>query len=312
MGQKGNQVNPRIIAVVAVVVLVLLSAMGCMGCTRVGPGHVGIVVNLSGDQRGVKDLPVTTGWVFYNPVTQEVFEYACFMQTAKWEDNERVSFASAEGMQITADMNLSYLLDCQKAPAFYVEFRSDNLEAFTHGFLRNVARDVFNDLGGKHPLEDIYGGKKEEFVSEVKARVQERVAKYGIRIEQFGFIGALKIPDNVTAALNAKIQATQDAIKVENELRSSRAEAQKKVATAEGEKQAAILAAEGTKQAAILEAEGQAEANRRINASLSPGVLEWQRIQVMKQWDGSVPQVQTGSGSGTFFQLPMPSAKGKS
>lgn len=70
-----------------VVVLAVLSSALTSGCTRIGPGHVGIEVDMAGSQRGVQDFALKTGWVFYNPVGTSVMEYPTFVQTAKWTKN---------------------------------------------------------------------------------------------------------------------------------------------------------------------------------------------------------------------------------
>jgi len=56
-------------------------------------------------------------------------------------------------MVINGDISLSYQLTAEKVPAFYVKFRSDDLKAFTYGFLHNVARDAFNEIGQRFPLK---------------------------------------------------------------------------------------------------------------------------------------------------------------
>jgi regulator of protease activity HflC (stomatin/prohibitin superfamily) len=182
-------------------------------------------------------------------------------------------------------MSLSYQLKPESVPTFYVKFRSDDLDSFTHGFLRNVARDAFNEVGPMYPLEQIYGEKKEELLIKVRAKVNDQVGAFGIQIEQFGFIGAPRLPDLVVDALNAKITATQKAIQVENELRQAEAEAKKAVAKAEGE----------------------AKANQALTASITPALLEWRRLQIsqnaIERWNGILPQYN-GGGTIPFIQLP--------
>jgi hypothetical protein len=129
-----------------------LAALLAVGCsTRIEPGHVGIVVNYSGTDRGVDSYPIRTGRVWYNPYSERVIEYPVFVQTAKWTAStaegkavdESVTFTNRDGMQFAADISLSYHLVSETVPAFYVKFRSEDLEGFTHNFLRNVARDKF-------------------------------------------------------------------------------------------------------------------------------------------------------------------------
>lgn len=287
-------------------VALLLLLSGCAGCTVVSPGYVGIKVNMVGSDRGVQDIPVVTGWVFNNPLTQQVYEYPTFVQTAQWTKdpnegspiNEEVSFNSKEGLIITADISLSYQIEASKVPNFYVKFRNDDLRLFTHGFLRNIARDSFNEVAGTYVVEEIYGPKKEEFVTKVRERINHQVADIGVILQQFGFIGAPRPPQNVIDAINSKIAATQNAMRAENELRQTQAEAQKFVAKAEGEARATIA-----------RAEGEAKANLALAQSITRPLLEWRQLQITEQavarWDGRRPTVE-GSGGGLLLQIPLP------
>jgi regulator of protease activity HflC (stomatin/prohibitin superfamily) len=274
--------------------IILLTLAVCfMGCTRIEPGHVGIKVVYGGGDRGVQDFPLVTGWVFYMPGFSTVYEYPTFVQTAIWTaslhegapTNEEISFNTKEGLVVSGDISLAYQLVPDSVPKFYVKFRSDKLKTFTHGFLRNIARDAFNEVGSKYVVEDIYGAKKENFLKEVKNSVNQQVAPYGVTIEQFGFVGALRIPAAVKGALDAKIQATQDAIKAENQVRQAKAEAQKVIATAEG----------------------AARANALLNRSITPTLIEWERLQIarltIEKWNGQRPTYE-GVGANLMFAVP--------
>lgn len=274
-----------------VVVTLAFTLFGC-GCSRIDPGYVGVKVNLYGSDKGVSDMPLVTGMVWYNPITTKVFEYPTFVQTAIWTASkhegrpidESLTFNSKEGLVINVDVSLSFQIESVKVPAFYVKFRSDDLNIFTHGFLRNVARDAFNEVGAKMAIEDIYGEKKENLIKEVKERINKETSQFGVTLQQFGFIGAPRLPKQVVDALNAKIEATQTAIKVENEVRQAKAEAQK----------------------AIAKAEGEAKANQILTQSITPQLIQWRSLQITQdavaRWDGKRPTVE-GSGSGLLLQI---------
>jgi regulator of protease activity HflC (stomatin/prohibitin superfamily) len=275
--------------------ILLMAATLGSGCTRVNVGHVGIEVHYAGSDRGADSYPRRTGWVFYNPIGTSVLEYPTYVQTAIWTanphegdhpgaaDNEELCFNSREGLVICGDISLSYQLNAEKVPHFYVKFRSDDLNAFTHGFLRNVARDAFNEIAAAYPVEDLYGSKKEEFLVKVKARINSQVQPIGVEIQQFGFIGPPRLPKPVVDALNAKIAATQNAIRVENELRTAEAEAKKQVAKAEGE----------------------ARANQALTQSLTPELLAWRQLEILQQkWNGAFP-LYVGGGSGASSPIPL-------
>lgn len=269
----------------------IIAAVLAAGCTRVGPGYVGVKVSMAGDDKGVGSVPSTTGWTFYNPFLSSVYEYPTFNQTTQWtkstEDdgvNEEITFNNADQMLIGVDVNVSYSLDPSKIPAFYVKFRSDDLRNFTHGYLRNEARDQFVAHAGKYKIDQIMGDNA-TFVDEVKASLQKRVAIYGVNIDQFGIIGAPRPPQVVVDAINAKVHATQLAIQKQNELVQAQADAAKVVAAAEGQAQARLKTAEA-----------EATANRKIAESITPTLVEYQRTQ---KWNGALPQV-TGGGAALF------------
>jgi regulator of protease activity HflC (stomatin/prohibitin superfamily) len=270
-------------------------------CTkRIDPGFAGIEVDLYGGNKGVQSYSLRTGMVFYNPLTTMIVTYPVFVQTAIWTRsveegkaaNEEITFNSKEGLVITGDVNLSYQLDEKMVPEFYVKFRQDNLDHFTHGIMRNLTRDAFNEEAVNFSVEELYGVKKEEFLNNVKARVNNNISVYGIKIEQFGFVGALRIPENVINALNAKIEATQNAIKAENVLRQTEAEAQQQ----------------------ITRAKGASEANRLLTSSISQQLIEWRRLEInekaLAKWNGAVPEVMSGTtGNNMILQLPGLSGK---
>jgi regulator of protease activity HflC (stomatin/prohibitin superfamily) len=279
--QTRSKLPLRFLLAVVVCFALLLSTVGC---TRIGPGYVGIKVSNAGDSKGVQDYALTTGWVFYMPTATTVFEYPTFMQNAKWEGPEAIQFNSQEGMLVSVGMSIGYQLLAPKVPAFYVKFRNDNLEDFTHGYLRNIARDAFNEIAPNYHVDELYGPKKEEFLAKVKERINTKVQDLGVIVDQFGVLGAMQLPANVVAALNAKITATQDALRIENELRSAEAEAKKKIANAEGE----------------------ARSNAILTSSLNDKLLEWKRMELqyhtIMRWNGTLPQV-TG-GQMPLLQLP--------
>lgn len=290
----------RHVAALCLTFLAISCATGCGGCKVVPPGYVGIRVNYYGSNKGVSDFPAVTGMQVYNPFTTAILEYPTYVQTAVWTKavnegspaNEEISFNTSEGLIITADISLSYQLEATKVPDFYVKFRSDDLRTFTHGFLHNVARDAFNETGSKYTAEQVYGEHKEALLQEVRGRVNAAVSPFGVELQQLGFIGAPRLPEQVVTALNAKITANQNAARVQNELAVAQAEAAKVVATSKGAADAMRVAAQG-----------QADANALVSKSLTPELIEWNAIQ---RWNGVMPQVSNGTTPTVLFSPRQP------
>lgn len=287
----------------ALLLLLGLSALGSSACTTIQPGHVGITVNSYGKNRGVEDYPAVTGFVTYNPFSTDVIEYPVFVQNVSWTKdaaeghptNEEISFNTGDQMVVYADIALAYQLDQVKAPAFYVKFRADDIDKWTHGFLRNLTRNKFDEVAGKYKIEAIMGDNA-PFLKEVHDAVQKELDPYGVKLDQLGFIGSPRPPQAVIDSINGKVKATQDAIRVENEVRQTKAQAEKNVAQAEGEAAAAIA-----------KANGEAKANAIVNSSISPNLLEWRRLDISNlatsRWNGALPTYS--GGTMPFLQLPV-------
>ena len=192
-------------------------------CTTVPPGYSGIKVNQWGSDKGVSSYPIVTGVVIYNPLTETVMTYPNFVQTASWnqKNGEEMTFNSKDGLQFSADVSFSYQVSREKTPDFYVKFRKDNLDEFTHGYLRNVARDVVNEVFVGYSDDQIIGPGKEEILAKCKERLNKELNPIGVSITQFGFLGAIRPPASLQNSLVAKQQAIQVAIQAENELRIS-------------------------------------------------------------------------------------------
>ncbi|WP_263366955.1 SPFH domain-containing protein [Edaphobacter bradus] len=289
----------------------VVALIGCMiffnyiaTITRIGAGYVGVEVVLSGSQRGPSEIPIRTGWVFYSPLRSQIIEFPTFVQTVKWTHdlnegratNEEMSFNSKEGMEIYSDVSLSYAIDPKRVPDFYVKYRVNDLDLFTHGILRDVVRNSLNEVASTYNVEQIYGEQKAEFLRKVETLIQQKMEPVGVMIQQFGFIGAPRVPAVIAAAITSKAQAIQDAERARNELAKTQAEAAKQIA-----------AAEGDAKANVTRAQGEAEANRIRQSSLTPQLLELRKIENQKElierWNGQLPSVQTGSG-GMLMELP--------
>ncbi len=290
----------------AVLVVLLLILTFVTRATRIEAGHVGVEINLAGHQRGASEIPVRTGWVVYSPLWTQIIQFPTFVQTVKWTHdlneghpiNEEMGFNSKEGMAIFVDVSLSYAIDPQKVPDFYVKYRVSDLDRFTHGILRDIVRNSLNEVASTYAVEDIYGEKKAEFLKKVETMIEQKVAPVGVSIQQFGFIGAPRVPAVIASAITAKAQAIQDAERARNELATTQAEAAKKIAQAEGEAKSLVTIAKG-----------EAEANRIRQSSLTPQLLELRRIEnahaQIDKWNGQLPTVQSGQGGGMILQLPQ-------
>ena len=256
------------------------------------PGYTGIKINRLVN-KGVSREDIVNGFIFYNPIQTSVVMYPTFIQRVAWTHdkaegrpiNEELTFNTKDSVPVNIDVAVSYQLEAARVPDFYTKFRADNIDSFTHGFLRDSTRNIVANIGSEYTFDEINGTKKEDFLARVGKALNENVRQFGVTIQQFGLIGSLRPPQALLEAVNSKTQAIQKSIQIENEVRSAQAEAKKRVAIAEGE----------------------AAANRALASSLEPRLLEWERLKIMREqitkWNGQMPNVMSGSGQGMLLNI---------
>jgi len=312
----GNRNLLRVATVATVILIGGVVLLNIVRVTRINAGYVGVEVNLAGSQRGAQDIPVRTGWVFYSPLKTQVIEFPTFVQTVKWTAdineghpvNEELIFNSREGQEVRTDVSLSYAIDPARVPEFYVKYRTDDLERFTHGILKDIVRNSLNEVASTYSLEDIYGENKARFLREARDRVQSQVEPVGVGIQQFGFIGKPRFTAAIEQAITQKTQAITEAERARNQLAVTQAEMAKTVAEAEGEARSQVERARGEATSAIERARGEAEANRLRQASITPQLLEWRRLEnqraLVEKWNGELPRMIVSDKTGMIMPLP--------
>jgi regulator of protease activity HflC (stomatin/prohibitin superfamily) len=285
--------------------LVVLGVLyvGCSATTRVDAGHVGIRVKLAGSDRGVQDMPVVTGWVFYNPLTEQIVLFPTSVQNVVWTASphegqpidESITFSSNEGVNVNADIGLSFHIDSSLAPRLYSRFRLNDLSKLADGYMRQAVREAFNDVASRLPVQDIYGAGKSKMLASVTQECRDVFGKDGIIIDQLTINGALRLPQNVADAINRAMEATQNAFQSRNRVAQVEAEATQAITQAHGAAEAARQRAQGDADALLIKARAEAQANEIIRLSMTPAVLQYRALE---HWDGKLPEYNAG-------QLPL-------
>lgn len=81
---------------------------------------------------------------------------------------------------------------------------------------------------------------------------------------------------------------------------SAKLDAQTKLERARASAEAKLINAKASAEAAVINAKGQAEANRLLTESLTPMILEYNKIN---KWNGKLPTTSVGQGSSTIIGL---------
>ena len=254
-------------------------------CSDVPSGYTGIKVNLLGSDKGVDSQELGTGryWIGVN---EKLFIFPMFTQTQVWTadanegspNNDSMTFQTVEGLDVNADLGITYSLDPKKVSVIFQKYRK-GIEEITNTVLRSMVRDALINAASTKQIESVYGAKKADLIKEVEETVRKQSAEVGINIEKVYWIGSLRLPPSIVNSINAKAAASQMTAQREQEIQQSKAEAEKLVAEAQGKADAQLAIAKANAQA--INVEGDALRN-------NPSVIELRKIE---RWNGELPQI---------------------
>jgi regulator of protease activity HflC (stomatin/prohibitin superfamily) len=244
-------------------------------CERVDAGHVGVKVNLYGDNKGVDDVVAVTGMVFYNPITTKIYEFPTYIQHKEYrktEDGDNSFIVnSKDGSEFSVSPIMNYSVQRDKVPAIFAKYRRP-LADIEEGFLKTAVYDAFRLATNKYTADELISNRA-IFEVEVRRLLDGQLLKEGFVINQF--TSNLIYPETFKKSIEAKNNAVQSALRAENEVKTAEAQAKIKVATAEGNAQAMLTSAKA-----------EAEANRMKQQTLTPLLLQ---LEYINKWDGKLP-----------------------
>jgi len=266
--------------------LLLLAVVSMASCTKVPAGNVGVKFYLLGNDKGVDTEELSPGR-YYIGINEELFLFPTFVQNYVWtanaeegsENDESFNFQDIDGLELNADVGITYHLDPTKVSSIFQKYKR-GINEITDVFLRNMVRDALVSASSKKDAEYIYGVGKTALLDEVQLAVSNETDELGIVIDKLYWIGRIKLPPAVKGAIDLKIKAKQTAQQRENEVATAEANALIKIADANGE-------AEAIRVRAIAEA----DANVIVAKSISKTLVDYEKV---KRWNGVLPTVQGG------------------
>jgi regulator of protease activity HflC (stomatin/prohibitin superfamily) len=240
-------------------------------CERIDAGHVGVKVNLYGDNKGVSDVTEVTGMVFFNPITHQIYEFPTYIQHKEYSGENAFIVNSKDGSEFHISPIVNYSVKREKVPQIFAKYRR-SLGEIEDGFLKTNIYDAFRMTANYYTAEELISNRQ-LFETKVRATLDASLLPEGFIINQL--TSNLVYPETFKKAIEAKNNAVQGALMAENKVKQAEAEAKIKVATAEGNAQAMLTSAKA-----------EAEANRLKQQTITPMLLQ---LEWINKWDGKLP-----------------------
>ncbi len=257
--------------------IVGLAAVFLTSCVIIRQGEVGVKRRFG----KVQEAPLTEGIKGINPFTTIVIR----VPTRTVNLEVQLPLPSKEGLTIESQISILYHVIPEMAPKLVYKVGL----GYERELILPVFRSAVADVAARFMAKDMHSGARAVIENEIAVRMNEILEKKGIIIDNV-LMKSIQLPAGLTRAIEEKLEAEQEAQRMVFVKQREQADAERRVIQAEGEKSSQIISAEAEKRVLELEAEGranalkteasaQAEANDKINKSLSDEVLQYRAIE---------------------------------
>lgn len=239
-----------------------------------------IKVNMYWDAKWVSIYTLKTWRNYYNPITADVFKYPNHIQQKEYET---ISFQDTDWLVISTRIWLDYKFDESKITSIFEQYRASS-DKLTNELMATWLKNSVNRASSSFKVDELYWPKKEEFRLKALENIKADFDEKGIVVNNVYFVWNMILPEQVMGRINAKIEATQNAMQKENELRAVEAEAQKQIAEANW-----------YAESQIIKAKADAETIRiKSQAITSQWGMEYVQLQAIDKWNWVLPVTSLG------------------
>lgn len=283
-------------------------------CTVIRQGEVGVKRRLG----KIDHQYVEQGPKGYNIFTTAILK----VPTRIMNIEVKPDLPSKEGLTIRSEISILYRIKPEAAPKI-VQNIGLNYESEV---ILPVFRSASADITSKFLAKDMHSGERAQIENAIRKQMTEILEPRGFVIDNV-LMKSIRLPEGLSRTIEEKLQAEQDAQRMEFIKEREKRDAERRIIEAEGKKEIARIQAEGEKNAAIIqaearkrifeiEAEGKAnavtieamatrKANDTINKTLTPSILKLRQIEAFRSLSNSNnSKLVITDGKTPFLTLP--------
>lgn len=262
---KAVPYQPKIVRILTVTLLGGVVGFGFASFTVISAGHQGVQVTLG----QVNMQTLGEGFHFVNPISNI---YNVDVRVVK-ADLKNANAGTKDMQMVHTDIVVNYRLDGAKVARVYKEF---GLE-LENKILLPAINESFKAVTAKYNSEELIT-KRAEVSDSIHQTIQEKVAKYGLIINETSLVN-FGFSADYQAAIEQKVIATQQKLKAEQDLERIKVESDQRIAKAKGEAEAIRIQAQAIQQ---------------------QGGKEYVELKRIERWDGKLPVYAMGNAVPMF------------
>lgn len=256
--RDGISLYGKPIAGVGAILIVVGFAFSCI--VQVDVGRVG-VQKLFGQ---VKPDILNSGLHFINPLIEVVqmdtrtqnYTMSGVHSEGDKEGDDAIRVLSADGLEVTIDLTVLYRVVPENAPELLKRIGLD----YKDKIVRPISRTKIRDNAVYYDAVSLFSSKRDEFQARIYKAIEDDFRKRGFLLENL-LVRNITLPTSVKNAIETKINAEQEAQKMQFVLQKERQEAERK----------------------RVEAQGIADYQHIISESLTEKQLQYEQIKTMKE-----------------------------
>ena len=245
----------RIIGVMFILLGIIISSV-----VQIDAGEIGIKVLFG----SVKNDVLRSGLHLVNPLYEikkvDVKTQNYTMSGVHDEGNQlgddAIRVLTSDGLEVTIDLTVLYRVVADDAPKLFQQTGLD----FKDKIVRPITRTKIRDNAVYYQAVELFSTKRDEFQQRIYKTIEDDFRKRGLMLEQL-LVRNITLPNSVKASIESKINAEQDAKKMEFVLQKEKQEAERK----------------------RVEAQGIADYQRIINTGLTDQQLQYEQIKALKE-----------------------------
>jgi regulator of protease activity HflC (stomatin/prohibitin superfamily) len=242
-------------------------ARGIAGLLLIAGVLVKSIVQINAGQIGVKSLfgnvqndVLKSGLHIVNPfmhvqsldIKTQNYTMSGIHDEGAQSGDDAIRVLTSDGLEVTIDLTVLYKLLPSEAPRLVKETGID----YTDKIVRPLTRTKIRDNAVYYEAISLYSTKRDEFQQRIFKSIEEDFKKRGLVLEQL-LVRNITLPESVKATIEQKINAEQDAQKMQFVLLKEKQEAERK----------------------RVEAQGIADYQRIINTGLTDQQLQYEQIK---------------------------------
>jgi regulator of protease activity HflC (stomatin/prohibitin superfamily) len=240
----------------------LMMALGVItACfVQVDSGHVGVKALFGKVEPDV----LTSGMNFVNPlmdvkmmdIKTQNYTMSAIHDEGNKQGDDAIRVLTADGLEVVIDLTILYRVVPTEAPNLLREVGLD----YTDKIVRPITRTRIRDNAVSYDAVALYSTKREEFQVRISKSIEDNFKNRGLILEQL-LIRNISLPASVKGTIEEKIQAEQEAQKMQFVLQKEKQEAERK----------------------RVEAQGIADYQHIISEGLTDKQLQYEQIKAMKE-----------------------------